>query len=747
MDVSTYYTALLTLWEEHKNYVELPVCTCGRCECDAAAKWERLQQRSRVTKFLMGLNESYDQARRHILMLKPIPTIEEAFNMVTQDERQVVVKPTTSIDSVAFQSVASMNEAESAYVAVYNTGRTIQKPICSHCGKVGHTIQKCYKLHGFPPGYKTNAAEYNYRPPNQFQPRMPTMQSQPRLSQQTSNQMVPYANSMQKANAVAQVYYETGMFPTEDVSYGSVSNQYPQFMVPNGVPSSLQGFTPQQIDQMVSQYKGQFQVQEPIASSSGSSIPSAMATISEHGLMAETSTSDSGSSSHVCSNLDLFTDLRPVTDITVTLPNGTRELSQGLMIGRGRVFQDLYILATENTSLSPSFPAACSFSASVVTDDSLWHQRLGHPSHLVLQKLVSLIPSLKNSSLSSHCSICPLAKQKRLAYVSHGNLADKPFDLVHLDIWGPFSIESVEVFLINRMPRPVLANKSPYELLLTKLPDYSLLKRFGCLCYVSTNPHERNKFSPRARPCVFLRYPVGYKEYKVMDLESNAISISRNVVFQEDVFPFKTSSLLSSAVVMFPNSVLPLPVPLHFVESMPLIDEDSLVPTLPYAPSLAHDHGTIPADTASTSVTDHTSVSSVKPKRQSRAPSYLSEYHCSLVPSISSLPQSPPSSTLPSPLPPPPPPPPSLLIKSLPPSLKKTTPYPLSSVWTLDRYTPLFQSHIFSYCAETEPKTFHQAMNSEKWTNAANDELFALELNKTFVVESLPAGKHAIRCK
>ena len=28
------------------------------------------------------------------------------------------------------------------------------KPICIHCGKVGHFMEKCYKLVGFPPGYK-----------------------------------------------------------------------------------------------------------------------------------------------------------------------------------------------------------------------------------------------------------------------------------------------------------------------------------------------------------------------------------------------------------------------------------------------------------------------------------------------------------------------------------------------------------------------------------------------------------------
>lgn len=88
MDISTYYTALVTLWEEYRNYVELPVCSCGKCECNAAALWEALQQRSRVTKFLMGLNEAFEPTRRHILMLKPIPSIEDVFNLVIQDERQ-----------------------------------------------------------------------------------------------------------------------------------------------------------------------------------------------------------------------------------------------------------------------------------------------------------------------------------------------------------------------------------------------------------------------------------------------------------------------------------------------------------------------------------------------------------------------------------------------------------------------------------------------------------------------------------
>jgi hypothetical protein len=29
-----------------------------------------------------------------------------------------------------------------------------EKPVCTHCGITSHTADKCYKLHGFPPGFK-----------------------------------------------------------------------------------------------------------------------------------------------------------------------------------------------------------------------------------------------------------------------------------------------------------------------------------------------------------------------------------------------------------------------------------------------------------------------------------------------------------------------------------------------------------------------------------------------------------------
>ncbi|XP_056864308.1 uncharacterized protein LOC130511370 [Raphanus sativus] len=587
LDVSAYYIELVTLWEEHRNFVELPVCTCGKCECDAAALWEKIQHRSRVTKFLMGLNESYEQTRRHILMLKPIPTIEEAFNIVAQDERQRTLRPATAVDNVAFQtSVAPQSTlvADQAYVAAYNAGRAYQKPVCTHCGKIGHTVQKCFKLHGFPPGYRSYG------------------------SKNASSQPKPAASSPQVtapvSNAVASVCVDK-----DTCSYSSVPTALPQ-LTSGGMNMNLQSFTPQQLQHLIAQFNSHVRASENQVPSSSHSLP--RATITEHGHMDPSSSSgtipfpsinltvqnqilcyqnhslstlpslvphdswiiDSGASSHVCSSIDMFDSFVSVSSVTVTLPNDSKvpithvgtikitdslilydvllvpdfcfnlisvsslirtltcaahffpngcliqDLSQGLMIGKGSLYNNLYILDTDHPVASKE-TLLCGM---VSPDSFIWHQHLGHPSSSVFQKISTSLPSFKRvSSELSPCSICPLAKQKRLAYVSHNNLASAPFDLVHLDIWGPFSVESVE----------------GYRYFLTLVDD----------CF---------------------------KGYKVLDLESHSVIISRNVVFKEQVFPFKTSNLLSKSVDMFPNTILPLSVPLHFVESHPFsFDNDS----------------------------------------------------------------------------------------------------------------------------------------------------------------------------
>lgn len=50
-----------------------------------------------------------------------------------------------------------------------------------------------------------------------------------------------------------------------------------------------------------------------------------------------------------------------------------------------------------------------------------------------------MLIDLPCSDLDWPCDICPLAKQKRLSFVSHNNKSEHIFDLLHADVWGPFA--------------------------------------------------------------------------------------------------------------------------------------------------------------------------------------------------------------------------------------------------------------------------------------------------------------------
>ena len=114
-----------------------------------------------------------------------------------------------------------------------------------------------------------------------------------------------------------------------------------------------------------------------------------------------------------------------------------------MMIGRGSKFQDLYILDSQKlSSASINNVNLVSFPINNAPFHT-WHNRLGHFSFKQLHFLSSLLHCTVPTCNTQPCYVCPLAKHKRLPFVSHKHLSKSPFDLIHCDIWGPYPANSL----------------------------------------------------------------------------------------------------------------------------------------------------------------------------------------------------------------------------------------------------------------------------------------------------------------
>lgn len=91
---------------------------------------------------------------------------------------------------------------------------------------------------------------------------------------------------------------------------------------------------------------------------------------------------------------------------------------------------------------------------------------------------------------------------------------------------------STVVYIINRTPSAPLGFEIPEQIYTGREPDYSHMKRFGCLVYYHV---EQGKLKPRAKKGVFMGYPQGVKGYRIWSIEDKKCVVSRDVKFREDV--------------------------------------------------------------------------------------------------------------------------------------------------------------------------------------------------------------------
>ncbi|PKA49422.1 Retrovirus-related Pol polyprotein from transposon TNT 1-94 [Apostasia shenzhenica] len=115
------------------------------------------------------------------------------------------------------------------------------------------------------------------------------------------------------------------------------------------------------------------------------------------------------------------------------------------------------------------------------------------------------------------------------------------------------------VYLINRLPTPILHHITPLQKLYGRIPDYNFLRIFGCACYPWLRPYTRNKLQPRSQLCAFLGYSTMHHGYRCLHISTGRVYISRHVVFHEAHFPFTDTSSKAtqmSGALMSSDSIL-----------------------------------------------------------------------------------------------------------------------------------------------------------------------------------------------
>ncbi|KAL8128501.1 hypothetical protein V2J09_017656 [Rumex salicifolius] len=162
ISVSSYYTNFRRLWDEFVVLVELPRCA----SCDTVGAVPPLLFTLQVVQFLVGLNDVYASVRTNILLRKPMPSLGEVYNLVLQDEQHRglhSISPLSSNSTVLNASHKPSYGSGRGHVSGPSSGGRGSSSrggargadrrshfFCDHCKMPGHTMDRSYKLHGYP---------------------------------------------------------------------------------------------------------------------------------------------------------------------------------------------------------------------------------------------------------------------------------------------------------------------------------------------------------------------------------------------------------------------------------------------------------------------------------------------------------------------------------------------------------------------------------------------------------------------
>lgn len=136
-----YFTKLKNFWDELSYLRPSP-----SCNCNVIALRNEIDNTDNLIQFLIGLNDSYDNMRNQLLIIKPLPIVNKPYSMVLSVEKQ----REEQINNVTEEMPAVFYTNPKDSSRPHNRGKDKDNRICTYCKNTGHTRETCFKLHGYP---------------------------------------------------------------------------------------------------------------------------------------------------------------------------------------------------------------------------------------------------------------------------------------------------------------------------------------------------------------------------------------------------------------------------------------------------------------------------------------------------------------------------------------------------------------------------------------------------------------------
>ncbi|XP_071738974.1 uncharacterized protein [Rutidosis leptorrhynchoides] len=465
-----------SLWKQYDSLVSSPPCTCGAvaCTCASSASIENNNKMLKLMQFLMRLNDVYMSIRSNILLRDPLPDVKVAYAILSREEshrlnslKDVNNKTQTSAFAVQASNKLNNNNHNNNMSSFNNNNNRGPNPNlkCKKCNKIGHTIERCFEIVGYPPNFKRNFNNNN----------------QNKTFNQNQNNFRSLSNNHAASN-------EASTSGTSPISFSN-EQMLKLLSLINDVPSSAPTSS-------MSSKEGIFFIGSSKFNLNFNKFFNSNLTQSKHvhnGWII-----DSGANQHMTTSSKGLVNVVDISNLNLTVghPNGTKALIKeigNLVLNNFITLIDVLVVPeycvnlmsvnklSKHNKLIVSFDDSKCFvqdlrdkkikgigkeegglyifsnfeneckikisdnSVNCAASSNLWHMRLGHPSDQVLNVLKTKL-NLVNKVNNEPCDICHKAKQSRSSFPLSDHKTSDLGELVHLDLWGPFKVQTKEGF-------------------------------------------------------------------------------------------------------------------------------------------------------------------------------------------------------------------------------------------------------------------------------------------------------------